>query len=159
MLSQTQRLLQTTQGRYATDAELTFLEDYAKTFPVRLRAYQKIRQQEKQLMQQVYQNIRSQHPELLNNQPTMIKLWQRDTLLVLRFTALILLMDDVDTLRDRLILWFQTIMRAFGMQKICLVTYTLMQKVVKQLLDPAEAKLFCDILEIHRSAFDLPDVV
>lgn len=157
MLSQTKHLIQTTQGRYATDAELEFLQDYANSFALRLRTYQKIRQVEKTLLQSTYQQLRRQHPTLLGQDKQLIRLWQRDTLYVLRFSALILLLDDLDSLRDRLLLWFQTIMRAFGMQKFCYLTYEAMQQVAPTLLEPEEVRLFTQVMGVNQTTFDLPE--
>jgi hypothetical protein len=53
-------------------------------------------------------------------------------------------------LRERLLFWFQTIMRAFGAQRSCNVTYTIMQEVVKQHLTAEQASLFLPILEVNR---------
>jgi hypothetical protein len=44
----------------------------------------------------------------------------------------------------------QTIMKAFGAQRSCEVTYQLMQEVVQEHLSPTEAKLFCPFLELTR---------
>ena len=76
--------------------------------------------------------------------------WKRDTFRVLRYSAVAMLVNDPDTLRERFLFWFQTIMKAFGAQKSCNATYEVMQQVVKQHLTPVQASLFCPILEINR---------
>jgi hypothetical protein len=58
--------------------------------------------------------------------------------------------NDPETLCERLLFWFQTIMKAFNAQKSCNVTYEVMQEVVKQHLPPVQASVFCPILEINR---------
>ncbi|NJR70262.1 MAG: phycobilisome protein [Synechococcales cyanobacterium CRU_2_2] len=161
MLSQTKALLQTAEGRYATDAELQFLEDYAQSFPARLKAYQALRQQERSLIQKTYAHLRAHHPELLSTgaqDKEAVRKWQRDTVFVLRFSALAMLLDDGEALRDRLMLWFQTIMRAFGMQKVCYHTYATLKSVTLELI-PEGGDLIAQVLEENRELFDLPDVV
>ena len=159
MLSRTQELLRTTEGRYATDAELQFLEDYAKSFPKRLKAYQVLRKQERSLIQAAYKQLRSRHPELFPaGDKEALKKWQRDTLWVIRFSALAMLMDDVDALRDRLMLWFQTIMRAFGVHKTCYLTYSTLKTLAPQLMGAEDGALLAEVLEFHRELFDLPDL-
>ncbi len=158
MLSQTRALLQATEGRYATDAELQFLEDYAQSFPARLRAYQALRQQERELMQKTYMRLRSRHPEIFASwDKNTIRNWQRDTTWVLRFSALAMLLDDEETLRDRLMLWFQTIMRAFNMQKTCYHTYTTLKELSLEMLGQESGLLLGQILETNQELFDLPD--
>lgn len=158
MLSQTKELLRAAEGRYATDAELQFLEDYANSFPARLKAYQMLRKQERELIKQTYSHLRSRHPEIFSGDKEAVRKWQRDTIWVLRFSALAMLLDDVDALRDNLMLWFQTIMRAFGMQKTCYHTYATLKMVVVEIM-PEGGELLAEVIEANRELFDLPDLV
>lgn len=151
MLTQTQNLYQETDGRYATDEELQFFRDYIESFPLRLTTYNKIRTSEALIVQQVQSQIRARAPHLLQRgDQDLSGKWKQDTLRILRHSALALLIDDQERLRDRLLLWFQTIMRAFNAQDSCDVTYSIMQKVVESLLTPEEAALLHPILEYNR---------
>ncbi|MBD1854427.1 MULTISPECIES: phycobilisome protein [Leptolyngbya] len=151
MLSQIQRLSQTTEGRYATDEELRFLAEYARSFELRVQTYQKLQASEAAIVQQVLAKMRAIDPTLLRNgSEDVTAKWKRDTLRVLRYSAVAMLLDDSETLRERFLFWFQTIMRAFNAQKSCGVTYTVMQEVVKQVLTPSEANLILPILEVNR---------
>lgn len=159
MLSQIQALLQETEGRYATDAELQFLENYSKGFPARLRAYQNLRKQERALIQQAYNQLRQEHPGLFPaGQKEAVRKWQRDTVWVLRASGVAMLLDDVNSLRDRLMLWFQTIMLAFGVQKTCFLTYGTLKKLAPQLLGAEDGALLSEVMELNRELFDLPDI-
>ncbi|MDB9517938.1 phycobilisome protein [Roseofilum reptotaenium CS-1145] len=151
MLTQTQNLYRESDGRYATDEELQFFQDYIQSFPLRLTTYNKIRTSEALIVQQVQSQIRARAPHLLQrgNKDLSAK-WKQDTLRILRHSALALLIDDRDRLRDRLLLWFQTIMRAFDAQDSCKVTYSIMQNVVESLLTREEAALLRPILEYNR---------
>jgi hypothetical protein len=151
MLSQIQRLTPETEGRYATDEELGFLADYTRSFSLRVQTYQKIQECETTIVQQVQTKMRSTDPTLLRNGNEDITVkWKRDTLRVLRYAAAAMLIDDPETFRERFLFWFQTIMRAFGAQRSCNVTYTVMQEVVKQHLSPQQANLFLPTLEVTR---------
>jgi hypothetical protein len=151
MLSQIQRLTLETEGRYATDEELGFLADYTRSFSLRVQTYQKIQECETTIVQQVQTKMRSTDPTLLRNGNEDITVkWKRDTLRVLRYAATAMLIDDPETFRERFLFWFQTIMRAFGAQRSCNVTYTVMQEVVKQHLSPQQANLFLPTLEVTR---------
>ncbi|MCY7272594.1 MAG: phycobilisome protein [Phormidesmis sp. CAN_BIN44] len=151
MLSQIQRLTLETEGRYATDEELGFLADYTRSFNLRVQTYQKIQECETTIVQQVQTKMRSTDPTLLRNGNEDITVkWKRDTLRVLRYAAAAMLIDDPETFRERFLFWFQTIMRAFGAQRSCNVTYTVMQEVVKQHLSPQQANLFLPTLEVTR---------
>lgn len=152
MLSQLNRLQSQTDGRYASDAELQFVQDYLQTARLRFVTYQKIKLAESKIVQDVYDCLISANPTLLKrgNEDLSLK-WKRDTLRVLRFSATAMLMNDPAWLRERLLLWLETIMRAFGAQQSCEATYSAMQDVVRLHLSPEEAALFCPILALNQS--------
>ncbi len=151
MLSQMQRLSFNVEGRYATDEELRFIPEYLKTYELRLQTYQKLQEIEQLVMEQVREKIQAQDPSILRNGTAdLTSKWKRDTLLVWRYSAAAVLMDDTDTLRDRLLLWFETVVRALNVQRVCYRTYTGMQDVIKQHLTPQQYSLFLPILELNR---------
>ncbi|GAB4158227.1 MAG: hypothetical protein Fur0046_37910 [Cyanobacteria bacterium J069] len=151
MLSQMKRLSLEIEGQYATDSELQFLRDYVKSYELRVETYQRIQAAEALLVSEVQQYLTRKDPALFRsgNDDVTTK-WKRDTVRVLRYSAVAMLLNDPETLQERFLLWFQTIMRAFGAQQSCNATYEAMQHVVKQHLTPVQASLFCPILEINR---------
>ena len=147
MLSQLQTLVREVDGRYATDAELLFLQTYLQTARLRFSAYQKIQKAEKAIIQQVRQKLIAIDPQLLyRGKVDLSAKWQRDTIRGLRFCAHALLVADEDGLEENFLLWFQSVMRAFKAQPSCNQTYKVLQDVVRQYLTPQEAELFCPIL-------------
>ena len=151
MISNLQALVQNTDGRYASDAELMFFQRYLSSVSTRLRAYQKIQGAEQQIIAQVMAKLKAQKPDmfLIGGQDLTAK-WQRDTVWVLRYSATALLLDDPERFKDNLLTWFQTIMRAFSAQESCKLTYIAMQEVVAQYLNAEELNLFLPILELSR---------
>jgi len=151
MLSQMKRLALETDGRYATDEELQFLVDYTRCCSTRIETYQRLQELEGAIVEEALTQLQATHPGLLSSHgDNIIDKWKRDTLRVLRFSAIAMLLDDPDTLQERFLLWFQTIMRAFNAQKSCDATYDAMQAVVKRHLTPLQTSLFCPILELNR---------
>ncbi|SRR5579883_805403 len=151
MLSQLRQLTSDTDGRYASDEELQFLSDYILSFSLRMQTYHTLQSAETTIVQQVEETLRSRNPEFFHRGSDDITVkWRRDTVRVLRYSAVAMLIDDPETLRERFLYWFQTIMKAFSAQKSCNMTYAVMQEVVKQKLPPVQASLFCPILEINR---------
>ncbi len=151
MLSQLERLSREVDGRYANDTELTFAIDYVRSFNLRVQTYQKLQELESTLVQQTYAKMRSLDPTVFDSAGTDISAkWKRDTLRVLRYVAIAVLMDDADTFKERLLLWFQTIMRAFSAQRSCNLTYQVMQDVIKQSMTAPQANLVCPLLELSR---------
>jgi len=151
MLSQCRKLSFDTDGRYATDAELQFMVDYVPSFSLRVQTYQRLQAIEATVVQQVYAKMRSLDPKIfLNGNEDISGKWKRDTLRVLRYSAIAMLLNDPESLREHLLFWMQTIMKAFGAQRSCHFTYEVMQAVIQQQLTPVQADLFCPILEMNR---------
>lgn len=151
MLSQFDKLSVNADGRYATDEELRFLQEYLSTIRVRLSAYRKIQAAEQQIIRQVLDKIMILDPGLLQSDSGDLQSkWQRDTVRVLRYAATALLLDDVEIFQSRFLAWFQTVMVAFRAEQSCNATYVLMQDVVRSYLTSQEANLFLPILELTR---------
>ncbi|MEE3718166.1 phycobilisome protein [Tumidithrix elongata RA019] len=152
MLSNLQRLSLEVENRYASDTELQFLDNYFQSFSARVDAYGKIKEAEQQIVEKVQLKMRSQDPSIfVKGKEDLNDKWKRDTILVLRYTAITLLFDDPDLLKEQFLYWFQTIMQAFGAQKACDLTYSVMQDVVKQTLPLSVSNLLCPILEMNRN--------
>jgi hypothetical protein len=151
MLSQLKKLSRDADGRYATDEELRFIVEYLKTYSLRLQTYQRLQEVEATIVQQVYNRMRALDPDLFRHGEEDISgKWKRDTIRVMRYSAIAMLLNDPDTLCERLLFWFQTIMKAFGAQRSSRLTYEVMQEVVRKHLTPDQAGIFCPILEVNR---------
>ncbi|MEM9804716.1 MAG: phycobilisome protein [Cyanobacteria bacterium P01_D01_bin.56] len=147
MLSKIEALVREVDGRYATDAELVFMQDYLNTARLRFSTYQKIQKAEQAIIQQVKQKLKSTELHLLRRGKVDLSTkWQRDAVRGLRYCAHALLVADEEGLEENFLLWFQSIMRAFKARQSCDITYKVMQDVVRQYLTPQEAELFCPIL-------------
>lgn len=151
MLSQFADLSSTVDGRYATDTELKFITDYVESFDLRVQTYLKLQELESILVQEAYIKIRSIDPSLFNKgHSDMSAKWKQDTVRVLRYAAITVLMDDSAVLQERFLLWFYTVMKAFDAQHSCDLTYRVLQAIVRQHLASAQANLVCPILELTR---------
>lgn len=156
MLSQLHKLSRDVDGRYATDDELQFVGEYLKRYRLRLETYQRLQAVESIVVQQVYAKMRSIDPTLfMHGKEDISQKWRLDTIRVLRYSAIAMLLNDPDTLRERLLLWMQSIMKAFGAQRGCRITYEVMQDVIKQHLTPSQAGIFCPILEMNRQVLGI----
>lgn len=151
MLQQLEVLDLSTDGRYATDAELTFLREYLQTAATRIRAYQKIQAAETEIIKQVRAQMMATDPNLLHQDGTDLSAkWQRDTVRVMRYAALALLTDDTELFKERLLMWFSTVMGAFRAEKSCHATYTIMLQVIQKYLTAEETALFLPVWRLCR---------
>jgi hypothetical protein len=151
MLSQMQRLSAEAEGRYATDEELRFLAEYLSNYELRLQTYQKLQQMEAGLLQKAYEKLVVQEPGMFRTGTTdLTSKWKRDTVRILRFSVTALLINDLDSHQEKMLLWFQSIARAVNIQKSCNLTYTVLQEIVRPHLSEPQANLFLPILEMNR---------
>ena len=151
MLSKLQQLGTDADGRYASDDELKFMDTYINSFDVRVNAYRQIKAAEKEIVEAVLTKLQKSQPRLLATRGEDIQnKWKQDTFRVLRHSAMTVLLDDPELLRQQFLYWFQTIMQAFGAQEACNVTYLIMQDVVRATLPKDVADLLCPILEMNR---------
>jgi Phycobilisome protein len=148
MLSQMQRLSVEADGRFATDDELRFLANYVKSYELRVQTYQRIQELEETILQQMYDRLRTQDPNFFRkNNVDMTAKCRRDVTSTLRTCAACLLIDDPDALQEHLLLWQQTIVRAFGKQQSNQQIYSTLQEVVKRHLTPQQASLLLPHLD------------
>jgi phosphoenolpyruvate carboxylase len=61
-----------------------------------------------------------------------------------------LLINDLDSHQEKMLLWFQSIARAVNIQKSCNLTYAAIQEVIRPHLTEPQANLFLPILEMNR---------
>ena len=152
MLSQLARLSTEADGRYASAEELQFLKDYLQSLNHRISAYKKIQASETEIMQQVEAQMQSLDPNLFRRgTQDVTQKCRGDIVQVLRHSAAAMLINDTERLRDRLLLWLQTILSAVQVKNSATVTYEVMKKVLKQYLTVEERNLFFPILDINRT--------
>jgi len=153
MLSQFKHLSTKIDGRYATDAELQFIADYISSYTLRKHIYVKLQSLESKIVSEVFERIRSVDPKLQEKgDQNLVNKWKQDTIRVLRYSAIAVLLDDAELHQERFLFWFQTVMRAFGTQKSCDVTYSVMQDVIQKHLQPLEFQIVQPIIELNRAA-------
>jgi len=110
MLKQLARLSVEADGRYASAKELQFLKDYLQSLDQHVSAYEKIQAAEAEIISKVEESIRATDPHLFHKgSRDVTPTCKRDRVDVLRYSAAALLSNDLDRLREGLLLWYQTI--------------------------------------------------
>jgi hypothetical protein len=155
MLKQLSRLTIEADGRYATDAELKFVHSYLNSAKQRVEIYEKIREAEDAIVAQVKSEKTMLGHEgqdnfsYLNNGQR--ELCTRDLRTVIRCSAAAILLDEPDRLKEALLLWYYTIMRAFNFLEQSQLAYQLLEKVINVHLTPEEVKLAAPILRLNHT--------
>lgn len=152
MFKQLSQLCLEADGRYATAAELQFLKDYLETIEQRIAAYTAVSQAETQIMTQVEVEQQAQDATLLTQGGRDLRsVCRRDLSNVLRYTAAAMLFNDLERLRSSLLLWYQTIVRAFHHERHVDITYQVAQKVVQETVSPEAYELLQPALRLNHS--------
>jgi Phycobilisome protein len=152
MLKQLAQLSVEAEGRYATDRELQFLKDYLQSAEQRMTVYTKIRNAEEKILHLVEAKKRTIDMGLFQMASKDItQICRRDLTMMLRCTAAAMLFGDLERLREGVLIWYRTIVKAFGYQKYTQVTYQVLQDAVNEQLDSEEVALIKPALQLNHS--------
>ncbi|ELS00377.1 Phycobilisome protein [Xenococcus sp. PCC 7305] len=152
MLKQLDRLNVEADSRYASEQELQFLKIYLGSVDQRISAYKKICDSEDKILDQTKAQLDAKNPNLFNSgSKDHSEIWRRDISIVLRCSAAAMLINDLDYLRENLLLWHRTIVNANKMVHISRATYEVLPGIIKQFLTPDEAELMMPIIQLDKS--------
>lgn len=152
MLTQLGRVSLEADGRFATETELQFLKDYLESADHRISAYEKIRDTEDQIMDQIEEQAFAQNARVFfKGMRDMYETCRRDRKQILKSLAAAMLVSDLDYLRDSTLLWSRTLIKAFQTQQPSQVTYQIMPAVVKQHLTEEEMQQVMPALQLSQA--------
>lgn len=152
MLSQFKRLSIEADGRYATDAELAFLKSYLQSVRQRISAYEKIREAEDVIMDQAEAQLMSIDPKVFyKGSQDYSQTCRRDRKNTLRYTAAAMLFNDLDHLRDGLLLWLRTIIHAVEDKPASTLTWRWMPETLREHLTAEEVDLMMPALHLNQA--------
>jgi hypothetical protein len=152
MLQQLADLSLTAEGRYATTQELQFVRNYVASVDLRLSAYQKIRDGEEEIINQLEAKMLKIQADIFQlSSGDVSSFYQRDTKSILRKAISAMLSDDLDRLQEHVLLWHRTIIKAVGVKHVAEMTYKTMPEVIKQFLTPQEFALVEPILQLNQA--------
>ncbi len=152
MLKQLSNLSIECDGRYAQSNELKFLKDYLNSADDRLKIYEKMSKNAENIIES-WEEAKRKYPEDLFHQGTydMTEICRKDMRDVLRCAAVAMLFNDLDRLREGMLIWYQTIVKSFHYTKYAAVNYLLIQDVIKLYLDPAEAEMIMPVFQLQHA--------
>ncbi len=151
MLTQLTKLAETCDGRYGSDSELEFLQNYLNEVEQRINLYEKLRDNEGQIIQQVEVHLKSDTPKVFEkNGQDFSSVCEQDRKHTMRLLATAMLFNEQDKLRNTL-LWQRIIMTVFNDANPCRMTYTMMEQVMNKILNKDEIKLINPVLKLVQS--------
>ena len=156
MLKQLYRLSVEVDGRYATANELKFLKDYLDSIPDRVAIYEKVSKAEAEIID-TWEDERRHYPEDLFHMGDydMSDICRRDANDLLRCATVAMLFDEMDRLKEGMLIWYETIVKAFSYKWYAGIDYRLMQDVIKLFLDEKEAAVMVPIFQLEQSVLSV----
>ncbi|MEB3337070.1 MAG: phycobilisome protein [Leptolyngbyaceae bacterium] len=138
MNSVLERNIAEADGRYLSNTELSPLEEYTKTYRVRLQTYCLLQAYSQQLILKTLQRLMQTDKPVVEQYGDKC---QRDMGYVMLSISNSILKDDENAFREQLILWMQNIMSALRKEAQSARAYRLLQAVVTESLPAENAKL------------------
>ncbi|MEN9225934.1 MAG: hypothetical protein Q6L60_11505 [Thermostichus sp. HHBFW_bins_43] len=135
MASSIERMLIEAEARYLKPEELGQLKAYVLGWPKRQHVYRILRERESQMVSRTLNALKQEMPSLSGQ---VLELCQRHLLLLLRHSALAMLLQDEELLRERLIEWMEEEVRLYGLQSVYEIAYRIFQQELKDHLTAGE---------------------
>ncbi|MBW4579987.1 MAG: phycobilisome protein [Tildeniella nuda ZEHNDER 1965/U140] len=132
-------------GRYLSAQELSPLEQYARTYAVRLHTYQQLRDHGEPLVIQALRKLAQMYPELVQQHGARCKY---DMTEVLRYVALSILRDDETFFKEQMMSWLDTILLAHKKTAHCTTAYRFLQEAIAAALPAQDLALTRPYLDI-----------
>jgi Phycobilisome protein len=152
MLTQLSRLALESDGRYATPEELQFLKDYLQTATQRAEAYKAIRDNEAFLLEDLHSQVKTADgSSLYKGTQEVSNFFKRDQKHILRVASAAMLFNDLDFLREGLLLWHRTIVKAFGVERPAAVACQVWPGVMGKYLSADEYKFMSPLVGLIRA--------
>ena len=126
------------ETRYLKSEELNLINQYVDSLPARLEAYRALRECELVVMQQVADQIQAAMPqEKIENLERSIK----NALLLLRYCAIGMLLNDDSFVQERLINWLSSTISIHNTPAIDTQLYRLLNQGLSKTLSPNQVSL------------------
>ncbi|NJK34563.1 MAG: hypothetical protein HC919_06205 [Oscillatoriales cyanobacterium SM2_2_1] len=144
MKTQLQELLDRAQERYLTSQDLKQFEDYVASLPDRLALYRLLRDQEVALLQRVADQAEAELKDAVGVET--LEEGIKNLILVLRYGAMAMLLDDEGFLKQRLLSWLERVLPIQQMRQLNEMLYRFLNQELKQRLTPRQQTLLLPLI-------------
>ncbi|MGK7913034.1 MAG: phycobilisome protein [Synechococcus sp.] len=147
MIDQLNLLFHAAEESYLQDSDLQTFEMLIDGLEERLNLYEKLRDNEEKLVQRLALNLQEDYP---TEPPRRLQLALQNHVLVMRYCAMAMLIDDPDFLKYRLLEWLTDVVAAHDLQEIQNSLDRSMVKRLKKLLSGSERELIEPYLKLAK---------
>jgi len=149
MHPQIEALFDQAENRYLQPEELNLLDKYVSSLPDRLETYRRLRDQEVAIMQQAVDQVQAEMPQV----PTVdLERSVKNALLVVRYCAMSMLLDDETFTKERLLAWLSRNVQVYNTQAVDRALYQHLEKSLIQALGPKSMSFLQPFLVMSRDA-------
>jgi hypothetical protein len=145
MHPQIESMFDVAEARYLKPEELTCLNQYVDSLPERLTLYRYLRDHEIEIMQQVADGVEAQFPQ---EKQTTLERCLKNAILILRYSAMSMLLNDETFMHGRLINWLEGTAKAYQTEAIDKVLYQTLNQRLNQALSSAQVQLLKPHLQL-----------
>lgn len=152
MHSQIETVFDEAENRYLKPEELGVLSQYVSSLPIRLTAYRSLRDHELAVMQAVADKLVAELPQ---EKTEMIERSIKNALLMLRYCAMGVLLNDERFVRSRLGGWMGQSIQFYDSSTIDSVLYRLLDQALSRTLNAEQMELLRPMLAIAREVLKI----
>lgn len=137
-------LLETAEQRYLEPKEIELYRRHAASLSRRLQTYEILREQETKIFQAIADQLVKIFPnESQQNLERCLKYW----LLIVRYMATGMLLNDISYLENRLQGWVKGLLETYETAQIDVQIYELLMPELKKYLSPDDLRLLEPVLQ------------
>lgn len=145
MHPQIEAMFDEAENRYLKPEELNCLNQYVESLPNRLETYRYLRDQEVMIMQDVAEKLETQFS---NEDIVTLERCLKNALLILRYSAMGMLLNDDNFIRHRLLNWLEGTAKAYQTEAIDQVLYQFLNARLNDVLTAAQVQLLMSHLQL-----------
>ncbi|MBD2056351.1 hypothetical protein H6F88_10015 [Oculatella sp. FACHB-28] len=153
MHPQLETIFDEAENRYLKPEELSLLGEYVDSLPERLEAYRNLRDRELKIMQSVADQLQLELPQ---QKVEMLERSIKNALLLLRYCAMGMLLNDETFVKERLLGWLSQTIQVYDTRSIDAVLYRLLNQRLKQALNPRHLTLLSPMLLLAQNTLQQP---
>lgn len=133
-----EELIERAQDRYLEAEELDALEAYVQSLPERIELYKLLRDREVDIMQAVADRTEAELPKVAEED---LERGIKNLLLVVRYCAMGMLLNNEEFIQIRLLKWLEQIVSQFDMRNLNETLYKSLNQVLKEELSDEQLGL------------------
>ena len=148
MHPQIESIFDEAENRYLNADELEVLTQYVDSLPHRLETYRQVRDQELAIMQQVADNLQVVLPKA---KTSSVERSIKNALLVLRYCAMAMLLNDESFVKEHLLTWLKGIVSNSDTREIDVTLYQLLEQQLVQTLGDQQMTHLRPLIEMAKN--------